>query len=69
MAKHQLQKLAAWFYSAREDEKGQTLVEYALIIAIVSLGVLAGLALLTDSLNGIFSKIGSLLDSQPVGGG
>jgi pilus assembly protein Flp/PilA len=48
---------------AREREEGQTLVEYALIIALVSVALIAALGLLTDSISGVFSDIQSALDS------
>lgn len=45
----------------REDE-GQTLVEYALIIALVSIGCITALGLLTSALNGVFGSITSALN-------
>jgi Flp pilus assembly pilin Flp len=36
---------------ARDREEGQTLVEYALILAIVSIGTIAALAAMTNKLN------------------
>jgi Flp pilus assembly pilin Flp len=46
----------------REGEEGQTLVEYALIIALVSIGCITALGLLTSALNGIFGTITSALN-------
>jgi Flp pilus assembly pilin Flp len=43
--------------SLREGEEGQTLVEYALILALVSVTAVAALDLLSNGINGIFSKI------------
>lgn len=43
--------------SLREDEEGQTLVEYALILALVSVTAVAALQALSGGINGIFSKI------------
>ncbi len=54
----------AWFalrdeesrlFTLRDEESGQTLVEYALIIAVVSLGAVAALTLLRDEIVGVFS--------------
>jgi pilus assembly protein Flp/PilA len=45
----------------RRDE-GQTLVEYALIIALVSVALIGALKLLAVDIGEIFSKIGSTLD-------
>ena len=48
-------------FFAREDlvrqVAGQTLVEYALIIALVSIALVAALGLLTGGISGVFSKI------------
>ena len=59
--KHYFQRLAAWFDS-RDNEEGQTLVEYALIIALVSVVLIGALQLMTGALNGIFTFITSTLN-------
>jgi Flp pilus assembly pilin Flp len=56
------QKFAAWIQS-RDNEEGQTLVEYALIIALVSVVLITALGLMTDALEGIFGFITSTLNS------
>ncbi len=43
--------------SLRDREEGQTLVEYALILAIVSVTAVAALQALSGGINGIFTKI------------
>ena len=53
-----------WF-RARDKEGGQTLVEYALIIAIVALGVILAIVFLRDQIRGLFNKAGSELSTQP----
>ncbi|WP_181813581.1 Flp family type IVb pilin [Gaiella occulta] len=53
----------------RASESGQGLVEYALIIAIVSLGAIASLTFLKGSITGLFSKAGSSISAVAVGGG
>ena len=50
-----INRLVAW-KEAREEE-GQTLVEYALIIALVSIGLVAALTLLSTSIGNVFSNI------------
>ena len=55
-----------WF-RARDEESAQGLVEYALIIAIVSLGAIAALTFLKDNISGLFSKAGSSINNVPVG--
>ncbi len=39
------------------DEEGQTLVEYALIIALVSIALVVSLGLLKGGISGVFSRI------------
>ena len=49
-----------WF-RIRDEETAQGLVEYALIIVVVSLGTIAALTFLRDEIRGLFSKAGSSL--------
>jgi Flp pilus assembly pilin Flp len=58
---HYFQRFAAWHMS-RDNEEGQTLVEYALIIALVSVVLITALGLMTDALEGIFGFITSTLN-------
>jgi pilus assembly protein Flp/PilA len=55
------------------DEHGQGLVEYALIIAIVSLGAVVALGFLSGKINTLFSKAANSLNTvevaAPGGGG
>ena len=49
-----------WFMalgSEKDDEKGQTLVEYALIIALMSIALVVSLGLLKGGVEGVFNKI------------
>ena len=43
----------------RDEEEGQTLTEYALIIAVIAIGVLIALYFLRDQIQNLFSKAGS----------
>jgi pilus assembly protein Flp/PilA len=52
-----------WF-RARNDERGQTLVEYGLIIAIIALGAVVALAFLSGKINDLFSKTGNKLNDS-----
>lgn len=45
------------------DEEGQGLVEYALIIVLVSIALIAGLTLLQGSVENVFNSIGNTLSS------
>jgi pilus assembly protein Flp/PilA len=47
------------------DESGQGLVEYALIIALVSIGLIVALGLLRGKISDIFGRIGTTLDAAP----
>lgn len=51
-----LQKLQE-FQVKMANEKGQGLVEYALIIFLVSIGCIVGLGLLTGRLNVVWGRI------------
>ena len=43
----------------RDEEEAQTLTEYALIIAVIAIGVLVALYFLRDQIKNLFSKAGS----------
>ena len=43
----------------RDEEEAQTLTEYALIIAVIAIGVLVALYFLRDQIKTLFSKAGS----------
>ncbi len=45
-----------------QDEAGQGLVEYALIIALVAFAAVVGMNSLATDINNAFSLIGSVLD-------
>ena len=45
-----------------QDDRGQTLVEYALILALVSLVLVGGLQLLSASIGDFFSDLIDTLD-------
>ena len=47
--------------AAREREDGQTLVEYALILALVSILTIGTLLLITDKLNATFTQIANVI--------
>jgi pilus assembly protein Flp/PilA len=43
------------------EEKGQDLVEYALVIALVALAATAGMNVLASDINNAFSTVGSMV--------
>jgi pilus assembly protein Flp/PilA len=57
------------FTRARREERGQGLVEYALIIALVGLAAIVALGFLSGKINGLFSKAGNSLNNVPVASG
>lgn len=44
------------------DESGQDLVEYALVVALISLGSVAAMGAMSSSISDAFSKVGSNLN-------
>jgi pilus assembly protein Flp/PilA len=52
----------AWF-AVRDKESGQTLVEYALIIALVALAAIVALGFLSGRINNLFSRAGNSLNT------
>jgi Flp pilus assembly pilin Flp len=53
----------------RRDERGQGLVEYALILALVSLAAIVALGFMSGKINSLFSKTGNSLNSVNIGAG
>ena len=45
----------------REDEEGQTLVEYGLLLALIAIVVIAVLILLGPAISGIFQSVNDQL--------
>ena len=48
----------------RDEEEAQTLTEYALIIAVIAIGVLVALYFLRDQIKDLFSKTGSSITAH-----
>ena len=48
------------------DESGQGLVEYALIIALVAVGLIAILLVLRNSIGNVFNNAATQLDNAPA---
>ena len=44
-----------------EDEEGQTLVEYGLLLALIAIVVIAALIVLGPIVSGIFNSVGTAL--------
>jgi Flp pilus assembly pilin Flp len=54
-------RFQALVITARTREEGQTLVEYSLIIAMVSIGSIAVLLALSGKINTVFNQIAGVL--------
>lgn len=50
------------------EDAGQGLTEYALILALVSIGLIAILVIFRDAIGGIFSRIAQVLQAAPAEG-
>jgi pilus assembly protein Flp/PilA len=51
------------FIRLHEEESGQGLVEYVLLIALVAFAATAGMSSLASSINSSFSQVGTILSS------
>ena len=48
-----------------QEESGQTILEYALIIAVLVLVIIAAIPTLRDAVTGVFTKVETGLDAAP----
>jgi pilus assembly protein Flp/PilA len=46
------------------DERGQDLIEYGLVVALIALAATAGLSKVASSIGDVFSKVGSTLSTH-----
>jgi len=53
--------MSAYLNRFLKDESGATAIEYGLIAAIVGVGIISGLGLLKDGLNGLFTNVNTQL--------
>jgi len=56
-----LLKLSIKMKSLIEDEQGQDLIEYALVVALIAFAATAGMSALATSINTAFTNIGTKL--------
>ena len=61
--------LAWWETQKSRAAEGQGLVEYALIIALVSIALIAALTALAGGIGNVFSTIQGALEGPPGSGG
>ena len=57
--------MANFWNSFWSDESGQGLVEYALIIALVAIGLIGILLVFRNSIGDVFNTIATQLDTAP----
>jgi Flp pilus assembly pilin Flp len=48
------------------EESGQTILEYALIIAVLVLVIIAAIPALRNSVTGVFTKVQNTLNNAPT---
>lgn len=61
---HLLLKLCVMFQDLKSREDGQDLVEYALLVALVAFGAVAGMKALAHGLNTAFNTISTTLSTS-----
>jgi pilus assembly protein Flp/PilA len=59
-------RLFLFVHSILQREEGQDLVEYALVVALIAFGAIAGMQTLATSINSAFSTISSDLNSALI---
>jgi pilus assembly protein Flp/PilA len=47
-----------------EEESGQDLIEYALVVALIALAATAGMSSLANGINSAFTKVNTLLGNK-----
>jgi len=57
--KDQLMKLSVKLQPLLENEEGQDLIEYALVVAVIAFAATAGMSSLATSINAAFVSIGT----------
>ena len=55
--------LSAWMKAQAKTERGASLVEYALLVALIAVVCIAAVTLLGESAESKFSEVGSAIDS------
>jgi len=56
-------KLRIRLQRIREEESGQDLIEYALVVALIALAATAGMGTLAGAINNAFNNVASVLNS------
>lgn len=61
--KTQWNVFAAWFRGRLNDDRGASLVEYALLVALIAVVCIAAISLLGSAASSKFSSIGDVISS------
>jgi len=56
-----LEDFARWAFIRVTNREGQALVEYALILVVVSMGTLGAMVFMRDRIAAFFSQVGNML--------
>jgi pilus assembly protein Flp/PilA len=64
---HKGHRMKAVLSKFMKDESGQGLVEYALIIALVAIGLIAILVLFRNAIGNVFNESKNRLNNAPAG--
>ena len=56
-----MKKLVAKFVSAFKNDRGASAVEYALIVALIAVAIIAGVTFLGQNLGATFTKVATTL--------
>ena len=59
-------KLLKWYIAIKECERGATAVEYALMVALIAVAIIATVILLGDQLVAVFKRITDALAKMPT---
>lgn len=55
-----------WMMGFRKDQKGQSMSEYGLLVALLAIVAIVGVMFMGPKLQDAFSDIGSWLDKRPT---
>jgi pilus assembly protein Flp/PilA len=56
--------LVRTFVNLHNEESGQDLIEYALVVALIALAATAGMSSLANGINSAFTKLNSILGAK-----
>lgn len=60
-----MKRMMMWLKAKRKDQKGQTMVEYALLVVLIGLVVAGAIPTVTDAIGGAYDRISTELGPAP----